>query len=186
MRLNSLKSFVLVLTFLSFVMPSFAVASSEEIQDEEFNPQDMITHHVLDAHEFHIIDWNNHPITLPLPIILWTDNGLTTFMSSAFEHDDSGKVIVERNGGRFVKLHEKIYQLDAGASSVSMDAEHHPTNASKPWDVSITRNVFMMWISVLAVHLAIPDYFHASLSALDSLCIGALHGSLELSTISLS
>lgn len=153
MRLNSLKSFVLVLTFLSFVMPSFAVASSEEIQDEEFNPQDMITHHVLDAHEFHIIDWNNHPITLPLPIILWTDNGLTTFMSSAFEHDDSGKVIVERNGGRFVKLHEKIYQLDAGASSVSMDAEHHPTNASKPWDVSITRNVFMMWISVLVLLL---------------------------------
>lgn len=153
MRLNSFKSLILVIFFSSFALPSFAAVSSNDSDGDEFDPQTMITHHVLDAHEFHIIDWNNHPITLPLPIILWTDNGLTTFMSSAFNHDDSGTVIVEKNGGKFVKLHEKIYQLNAGASGVSFDAENHPTNASKPWDISITRNVFMMWVSVLVLLL---------------------------------
>jgi F-type H+-transporting ATPase subunit a len=76
------------------------------------------------------------------------DNGLTSFSSSKFHHDDEGHTIVEANGGRFVKLHEKIYQLDEAADSVIYDADHHPTNAQKPIDLSITRNVFMMWVSV--------------------------------------
>lgn len=108
----------------------------------------MIMHHVKDAHEFHIIDWNEKPISLPLPIILWTDNGLTTFMSSAFHHDDSGHEIVERNGAKFVKFHEKIYQLNDGATEAEFDEKHNLINGTKPLDFSITRNVFMMWVSV--------------------------------------
>ncbi len=159
MRLIGIK-YLLVLVFflhsgtLLFANDSFeGVARNSEEKEAEFDPQGMITHHVLDAHGFHIIDWNGHPISIPLPIILWADNGLTTFMSSAFHHDDSGKVIVEENGGKFVKLHEKIYQLNPGASAVSFDAEHHPTNASTPLDFSITRNVFMMWVSVVVLVL---------------------------------
>ncbi|MCL4155081.1 UNVERIFIED_CONTAM: hypothetical protein GTU68_048394 [Idotea baltica] len=36
---------------------------------------------------------------------------------------------------------------------IDFDAEHHPTNASTPIDLSITRNVFMMWVSVLVLLL---------------------------------
>lgn len=142
-------TFFLVLLFLGFSNQIFASDGSGE--DGEFNPQSWITHHVLDAHEFHVIDWNDHPISIPLPVILWTDNGLTTFMSSAFHHDDSGHVVVEKNGSRFVKLHESIYELENGATEVAFDAEHHPLNASKPLDISITRNVLMMWVSVLVL-----------------------------------
>lgn len=129
------------------------VGFANETQEEEFNPQEMIMHHVKDAHGFHLWDWKGHAVSLPLPIILWTDNGLTTFMSSSFHHDDSGSEIVESNGHKFVKLHEKIYQLKEGATSVDFDAEHHPTNATMPLDISITRNVFMMWVSVLVLLL---------------------------------
>ena len=133
----------LAVSFLGF-------ANEKEITQEEtpFDPKAMILHHVKDAHEFHLLDWRGSPISLSLPIILWTDNGLTSFSSSRFHHDDEGQTIVESNGRSFVKLHEKIYQLDAGASSISYDSEHHPTNAHKPVDLSITRNVFMMWVSV--------------------------------------
>lgn len=133
----------LAVSFLGF-------ANEKEITQEEtpFDPKAMILHHVKDAHEFHLWDWRGSPISLSLPIILWTDNGLTSFSSSRFHHDDEGQTIVESNGRSFVKLHEKIYQLDAGASSISYDSEHHPTNAHKPVDLSITRNVFMMWVSV--------------------------------------
>ncbi|MCB0743503.1 MAG: F0F1 ATP synthase subunit A, partial [Ignavibacteriae bacterium] len=127
----------------------------EEIHEEEesFDPQEMIMHHVKDAHDFHLWDWNGHSVSIPLPIILWTDSGLTTFMSSAFHHDDTGKTIVEANGNKFVKIHEKIYQLNQGESTVTFDEEHHPTNAVKPFDFSITKNVFAMWISVVVLIL---------------------------------
>lgn len=134
---------------ISFV--GYASEVSKNKDDKAFNAKDMILHHVKDAHEFHIIDINNKPISIPLPIILWTDNGLTIFSSSKFHHDDSGKIIVEKNGGKFVKFHEKIYQLDADASSLFFDEEHHPTNAHKPLNISITRNVFMMWVSVIVL-----------------------------------
>jgi len=149
MTLNTFKSTIFSVLFLATTFVGFASENSDPTEDKEFNAKEMILHHVKDAHEFHLWDWKGKPVSLSLPVILWTDNGLTTFSSSAFHHDDSGKVIVEKNGGKFVKLHEKIYQLDANAQEVAFDAEHHPTNASMPTDISITRNVFMMWVSVI-------------------------------------
>ncbi|WP_034042298.1 F0F1 ATP synthase subunit A [Wocania ichthyoenteri] len=153
MTLNTFKNVLFSALFLAISFAGYAIEDSDNKDDKEFNAKEMILHHVKDAHEFHIFDWKGKPISIPLPIILWTDNGLTTFMSSAFHHDDSGKTIVEKNGGKFVKFHEKIYQLEAGANAVSFDAEHHPTNASKPLNISITRNVFMMWVSVIVLLL---------------------------------
>ncbi len=153
MTLNTFKNVLFSTLFLAMSFAGYAVEDSDNKDDKEFNAKEMILHHVKDAHGFHLWDWNGHAVSLPLPIILWTDNGLTTFMSSAFHHDDSGKIIVEKNGGKFVKFHEKIYQLDAGATSVNFDEEHHPTNAHKPLNISITRNVFMMWVSVVVLLL---------------------------------
>jgi len=151
MVLNTLKTVFFSTLFLIVSFLGFALEETPNDGEEKFDPKAMILHHVKDAHEFHLWDWKGKPVSLSLPIILWTDNGLTTFSSSKFHHDDEGHSIVEANGGKFVKLHEKIYQLDAGASSVTFDAEHHPTNAKKPLDFSITRNVFMMWISVIVL-----------------------------------
>lgn len=153
MTLNTFKSVLFSALFIAISFAGYATEDIENKEDKEFNPKEMILHHVKDAHGFHLWDWNEHAVSLPLPIILWTDNGLTTFMSSAFHHDDSGHTIVEKNGGKFVKLHEKIYQLDANASTVAFDEAHHPTNASKPLNFSITRNVFMMWVSVIVLLL---------------------------------
>ena len=154
MQVNIFRTLLMIL-FIAISFNGYAVNEEEtkEGEDEKFDPKEMIMHHVKDAHEFHILDWNGKPISIALPIILWTDNGLTTFMSSAFHHDDSGQVIVEKDGAKFVKLHEKIYQLNSGAQEVAFDEEHHPTNATKPLDFSITRNVFMMWVSVIVLLL---------------------------------
>jgi len=153
MTLNTFKNTFFTVLFLAISFAGYSSDKEQEKEDEKFDAKSMILHHVKDAHEFHLFDWNNKPISLSLPIILWTDQGLTTFMSSAFHHDDEGKIVVEKNGGKFVKFHEKIYQLNQGATAVSFDAEHHPTNAKKPLDFSITRNVFMMWVSVLVLLL---------------------------------
>jgi len=105
-----------------------------------------IPHHVKDSHDFHMFSYfsngEEHHVGFPLPVILWGENGLSAFMSSSFHHDDEGKEIVEKGDSRFVRLHGKIYELNAGATSVNFDEAHHPTNASKPIDLSITKSVF--------------------------------------------
>ena len=146
--LNTFRTVLFSTLFLAISFVGFANEKEPTQDDALFDPKAMILHHVKDAHEFHLWDWKGTPVSLSLPIILWTDNGITTFSSSQFHHDDEGKTIVQANGGSFVKLHEKIYQLEAGATAVAYDAEHHPTNAHKPLNFSITRNVFMMWVSV--------------------------------------
>ena len=146
--LNPLRSVLFSILFLTVSFLGFASEEKTNQKDAPFDPKEMILHHVKDAHEFHLWDWKGSPVSLSLPIILWTDGGLITFSSSKFHHDDQGQTVVESNGNSFVKLHEKIYQLEAGETSISYDSEHHPTNAHKPIDLSITRNVFMMWVSV--------------------------------------
>ena len=153
MTLNTLRTVFFLVFSLVLTTNGFASQDENEQEEKAFDAKEMIMHHVKDAHEFHIVDWNKKPITIALPIILWTDNGLTTFMSSEFHHDDSGHHVVEKDGMKFIKLHEKIYQLDSNAASVELDAEHHPTNAKEPLDFSITRNVFMMWVSVIVILL---------------------------------
>jgi F-type H+-transporting ATPase subunit a len=148
MKLINLLRAVYTLILILTSMTGFASEQKEAAEGEKFDAKEMIMHHVKDAHAFHLFDWNGVPVSLELPIILY-DKGLTIFSSGEFHHDDSGKHIVEKNGNKYVKLHEKIYQLNAGETELKLNAEHHPENASKPYDFSITRNVFMMWVSVV-------------------------------------
>ena len=155
MRLITIKSKVLTILFLSFCFTSFANSSDKvDNADEKFNPKEMILHHVKDAYGMHIATLNaneDHPIhiSIPLPVIVYTEKGFTVFSSSAFHHDYHGHEIVERNGQRFINLHEKVYVLDPSAKQVVLGADGHASNAHRPkFDLSITRNVFMMWVSI--------------------------------------
>jgi len=123
---------------------------NKETMDEEiFDTNELIFHHITDSHSFHVAG----DLSVPLPVFLWTDNGFVAFMSSEFHHDVDGKVVVEKNGLKFVNLHEKIYQLNSGATAVEFDADHHALNATNPVDISITKNVFSMLLSMLVLIL---------------------------------
>ena len=152
---NTFKT-LLQLLILCFSMQSFAFSDTEQEGAVSTKEQvdEYILHHLKDSHDFHLFSYSNDAgerkhVGFPLPVILLSSNGLATFMSSEFHHDDNGQVIVERNGSKFVKLHSKIYELDNGASSVSFDEEHHATNAHKVLDFSITKSV----VGVLLVGL---------------------------------
>jgi F-type H+-transporting ATPase subunit a len=143
-------------TFLAaiFAVPTFSFSSdSDDAHHEsgEFDAAGHAIHHALDAHEFHFTD----NFVIPLPVILWTDGGLVTFMSSEFSEggstfgktNDDGHLVVEKNGMHFVKVHEKIYQLEAGAHHVAFDEHHHPTNAKQVvLDFSLTKNVITIFL----------------------------------------
>jgi len=149
MQINTIKTILLSL-FLSL---TFSGHASEEEQanpyEKEFNASELIFHHIGDSHSFHVAG----DFSIALPIILWTDNGLITFSSGEFHHDVDGKVVVEKDGQKFVNLHDKIYQLNAGVESIEFNAEHHPENAERPIDLSITKNVFSMFLSMAIMML---------------------------------
>ncbi|MFX0555998.1 F0F1 ATP synthase subunit A [Maribacter sp. CXY002] len=150
MQVSKTFKTLLQLIILCFSLQSFALSETEKQEGavstkEEVN--EYILHHIKDSHDFHLFSYTNDEgerkhIGFPLPVMVWSNNGLVTFMSSEFHHDDNGEVIVERKGSKFVKLHSKIYELKAGASSVEFDEEHHAANAHKVLDFSITKSVF--------------------------------------------
>ncbi|MBQ0788414.1 MAG: F0F1 ATP synthase subunit A [Oceanihabitans sp.] len=119
-----------------------------------------ILHHIQDSHDFSLFSYTSDEgerkhFGFPLPIILWTSNGLRTFMSSEFHHNDDGHVVVEKNGLKFAKIHSKIYELDGAAASVAFDETHHATNAHKVLDLSITKSV----VGVLIIGLLMLFWF---------------------------
>jgi len=146
---------IFTLIFLTFFSANiFATPAEESDEIKDFDVNEMIMHHIKDSHEFHIMDIDGHAVSFPLPIILWTDNGLVTFLSSEFNHDDSGKVIVKRRGQEFVKYHGKIFYANNTASDkyVSYDEAGNVVN-KKPLDLSITKMVFSMFLSMLLLVL---------------------------------
>lgn len=156
-----LNIFCFLLVILS---SSFSFAENHTVQGDsgEINTSEKVSeyiaHHIKDAHDFHLFsytdsDGERQHVGFPLPVIVWSSNGLVSFMSSEFHHNDDGQVVVEKNGSKFVKIHSKIYELDANASAVSLDDDHHPTNADKVLDFSITKSVFGMLIAGLLMIL---------------------------------
>nr|WP_297784449.1 F0F1 ATP synthase subunit A [uncultured Allomuricauda sp.] len=147
------------LFILLFSIGVSANSSSDEKEEGPVNTQEevegYILHHIKDSHDFHLFSYTNSEgerkhVGFPLPVIVWSSEGLVSFMSSKFHHDDSGEHIVEAGGTRFVKLHSKIYELESGAEEISFDEEHHPVNAHKVLDFSITKSVFgMLLIGIL-------------------------------------
>lgn len=131
--------------------------SSEGPVNTEKEINEYILHHIKDSHDFHLFSYTNSAgerkhLGFPLPVIVWTSNGLVTFMSSEFHHDDSGQVMVSINGVNLVKSHSKIYQLDSGETKVVFDEDHHISNGKSVLDFSITKSVFgILLIGVLMI-----------------------------------
>jgi len=164
--------FLLIAVIALFSTTSFASESDKKHDNQNdggrINTKEeveaYILHHIKDSHDFSLFSYTSDEgkrkhIGFPLPVILWSSEGLVTFMSSEFHHNDDGHVIVEKKGLKFAKIHSKIYELDKGAATLSFDETHHATNAHKTLDFSITKSVvgilligtlLLFWFSRLA------------------------------------
>ena len=118
-----------------------------------------IEHHLKDVHDFHLFSYTTDAgerahVGFPLPVIVWTTEGLKAFMSSEFHHDDDASVLVQKGNVTLAKYHSKIYELDNGATQIAFNEEHHPVNAHKVIDFSITKSVFgLIFIGILLLLL---------------------------------
>jgi len=128
---------------------SSKVSTTEEhVEEADEDISKMILHHIADSHEWHFF---GH-VYIPLPVILWTDNGLKTFLSNKFGHNDHGTEILDLEGTKLVNYHGKYYYPSrnkcADGTYIAYDAKGELLNA-KPLDLSITKNVVSLLISVI-------------------------------------
>lgn len=134
-----------------------AAAAGHEKEEGGFDITSFIFHHISDSHYFTLWGHNEHGFTLHLPIILFTNNGLVTFSSSAFGFNDDGTKVVEKGGQRFVMAHNKIYYANATADAHGAYVTHNVVDGDevianqRPLDFSVTKNVFSMLLSIVVL-----------------------------------
>ncbi len=119
-----------------------------------FDAKEIIFGHVLNNHDFHIIDFVGdngvkHPVSIPLPVILYSkQRGLTAFMSSRFHHG-------EKNYDNYMMLtSEKIDELKLDPTKysaqdiVAINDNGIIDPSVRIYDISLTRNVVQMFIAL--------------------------------------
>lgn len=126
---------IIVVFALSLFFSNVSLAQSrvEKVEAEEsFNPGEMVMHHILDSHVWHL--WEGHHGTIFLPVIVYSsERGLEIFSSVNFydEHHN----LVEYNGYKLE--HEHISLVDGG----------------HVYDFSITKNVAALIMNAIVMLL---------------------------------
>ena len=120
--------FILILLLFTSTYHS---AFSAEKKDGEFNMGEMIMHHVLDDYQYEIM----HGLIIPLPIIVYTDEGLKIFSSSNLFDNDHSPLKEGYKGFKYD--HGKLKPVDPELSYI---------------DLSITKNVaFLIMTSIIMI-----------------------------------
>lgn len=148
---------ILLTLCVAFAMPQTLFAGGDS---DDFNAGDMIIHHVTDAYDIHLMDIGEHAISIPLPIILYSnDDGLSVFMSSAFHHGQAAKNRYILDHGHIYRLGENNPQASASEELDAAEALAHGYNemswggffAGEPGafiDLSITKTTTGIFLTV--------------------------------------
>lgn len=134
--------FTAIFSFTSLANPTLDTASmvvehaaAKEVHadDEAFNPTIAILEHIADSHYWHL--WGE--TSIPLPVILFTDQGIESFSAAAFHH---GHDAYQGKYYTYKLFHRKIKVID-GNGEIDKVASSHV------YDFSITKNVVSIWVS---------------------------------------
>ena len=127
------------LTLTAFSIPAFSQEEHAEGAEKKFEPSEVILEHIADSHSLHL--WGT--TSLPLPVILYTDKGLEVFSSEHFEHghaDYTGKYYTYR------LINDKVNIV--GENNTVAESSSIVKWNKNLTDLSITRNVVSMWMSI--------------------------------------
>lgn len=156
-----LKKTLLLVSLLCLFQFAQAKDGKEKKKFDATDLKEMIMHHVGDDHKWEIL----HGVSIPLPVILYTDNGLDIFMSSAIPHageehkgeehkkeghgekegHKEGKEGHDSHAGIKFKRGKNVYIYNHGHFKLA--------NGGKVLDFSITKNVASLFLTVTLLML---------------------------------
>ncbi len=158
------KNFAFILVFMTFtgswagsmdtsyhVDDQHAVDEHKEEGLTTSNMSSSILHHISDAHEWHFFSVGETHVSLPLPVILYSEEyGLDFFFSNKFDHhthtyknykEEHGHIIlVDDAGAPVMKAHDVVENDQVVGTEMK---EVHPM------DFSITKNVASMLLAFI-------------------------------------
>ena len=128
---------ILLLSF-AMLMPQTALASEHDGESKAIDPKEIIFEHLGDGYGWEVPF--NHHVRMPLPIIVWATDGLHVFSSSRLAHhqsytDGTATFVI---GGEDSNYKGKVVEMVDGREV-------------RPIDISITKNVAALFISVIVV-----------------------------------
>lgn len=173
MRSKAIFYPIFLVLFFLFSGPAFSGEPAESESHEQAAPAHNDAHgssekvditkvafeHILDSHSWHLFGEGHDAVSIPLPVILKTKNGLVIFSSSEFHHDTHGTVVVEKNGERFVNYEEKVYYAAETPNehgqylTLRQEGAELVSENESPLDFSITKNVAQLFISAIVLFL---------------------------------
>ncbi|MCZ4242737.1 F0F1 ATP synthase subunit A [Pedobacter punctiformis] len=104
---------------------------------EKFEPTKVIMEHIADSHMWHL--WGH--TSLPLPVILYTSNGLEVFSSGHFHH---GEEDYKGNFNTYRLVEDKVKVIGA-------NGQVDEAVSKTVLDFSITKNVAAMFVAILLI-----------------------------------
>lgn len=193
--LNLLTISCLVAIFSLTSSSNLWAASDSGDEPKEGGDTEFIMHHIADDYQWHIITLGHTHVTIPLPVIIYDyEEGLKVFMSSDFydEHHepiahegfmiDHGKLLkvgAEHNDPEHADMVAKHHGPGSEDQHGSMDGEdhhegeageeeHHEGGTEGFLDLSITKNVASLLLSVvlmLVVFFSVAKRYKNGVSA---------------------
>jgi F-type H+-transporting ATPase subunit a len=159
MMVKSPKSLLVAVFSVLMTLAMTPVKAQEggaEKPEKKLDPAKIIMEHVSDGHEFHFFTLNHKPVTIPLPVILYSPSkGLSVFMSSAFNHGEEvhkGYRLLEED---FIEEHKLDSVKDSKGKPLyekgqiyAVDEAGMPTLSERVYDFSMTRNVIQLLLSL--------------------------------------
>lgn len=153
-QMKYLGSVLAAFMFFAIAIPALAEGGGHGGEAKPLDPGKIIIEHVTDAHDWHFATVGEHHISLPLPVIIYnrTSGKFDVFSSSKFHHGHDAY-----NGYRLI-TDEYLEELKAAGVEttgllpqqiVPIDVAGHPDSTVKILDLSITKNVVQMLISII-------------------------------------
>lgn len=141
---------VFILTFISVFFLNVSVYAGGKSEKETVDVKGIVFGHIGDAYEWHITDFGETSIHIPLPVIVYSRaTGWHVFMSSAFE----------KNGGSY----KGLYVAPEGSRYENKIVERNEAGEEvRPFDISITKITFSMLINsviLIAIILSVARWY---------------------------
>ena len=119
-------------------------SAHEEGEKDKIDAKEIIFDHLSDRYGWEV-PFNHHK-SIPLPIIVWGTDGLHVFSSSRLEHGH-----VYRDGNVEFKIAGKVGEDGQPNKYKGKIVEIVDGKEVRPFDISITKNVFALFITVALV-----------------------------------